>query len=260
MKHGFTLIELAIVLVIIGLIAGGVIAGQSLIRAAELRSVVTDIKNYQNAVMSFRERYFQLPGDMTNATDFWTEMTNCGAASPSGSGTQTCNGNGDGILDVSAAAGQTGERFLFWQHLSNAGLIAGTYTGAAGPDHFKHAVVGQNVPESKLGGAGWATGESDNTGGVTTGAFTQNYRNFLLFGRTAASGTRSLTARVLKPIEAWGIDSKVDDGMPAQGFVSSYFRPRCTDGTDDTNFDAEYDVQRDEVECILMVKDIFGVR
>lgn len=69
--RGFSLVELSIVLVILGLLTGGILSGQSLIRAAELRSVVTDIQQIQTSIYSFRDRYMALPGDMKDATDFW---------------------------------------------------------------------------------------------------------------------------------------------------------------------------------------------
>ena len=116
-KQGFSLVELSIVLVILGLLTGGILTGQSLIRAAELRSVTTEFQKYQTAAMTFRDRYFALPGDMRNATDFWGAMTNCGAASPAGTGTQTCNGNGNGSIDTATASGRTGENFGFWRQL-----------------------------------------------------------------------------------------------------------------------------------------------
>jgi prepilin-type N-terminal cleavage/methylation domain-containing protein len=70
-QSAFSLVELSIVLVILGLLVGGVLMGQSLIRAAELRRVVTDYNKYTTAVQSFRDKYFALPGDMTNAQNFW---------------------------------------------------------------------------------------------------------------------------------------------------------------------------------------------
>ena len=66
----FSLVELSIVLVILGLLVGGVLSGQSLIRAAELRSVTTEYSRYTTAISSFRDKYFALPGDMSNATSF----------------------------------------------------------------------------------------------------------------------------------------------------------------------------------------------
>ena len=70
-RYGFSLVELSIVLVILGLLVGGVLTGQSLIRAAELRSVSTEYSRYVASVHTFRDKYFALPGDMTNATQFW---------------------------------------------------------------------------------------------------------------------------------------------------------------------------------------------
>ena len=62
-QPGFSLVELSIVLVILGLLTGGILAGQSLIRAAELRSISTDYSRYIAAVQAFRDKYFALPGD-----------------------------------------------------------------------------------------------------------------------------------------------------------------------------------------------------
>lgn len=69
--RGFSLVELSIVLVILGLLTGGILAGQSLIRASELRSVSTELQRYSSAIYSFRDQYMALPGDMLNATSFW---------------------------------------------------------------------------------------------------------------------------------------------------------------------------------------------
>jgi prepilin-type N-terminal cleavage/methylation domain-containing protein len=67
----FTLVELSIVLVIIGLIIGGVLAGRDLIRAAELRSLVSEVERYNSAVNAFKLKYNCLPGDCATATNFW---------------------------------------------------------------------------------------------------------------------------------------------------------------------------------------------
>ena len=67
-NQGFTLVELSIVLVILGLLVGGVLTGQSLIRAAELRTVSTQYATFSTAVNTFRDKYFTIPGDMTNAS------------------------------------------------------------------------------------------------------------------------------------------------------------------------------------------------
>ena len=152
MNKAFSLLELSIVLVIIGLIAGGIVAGSSMIRAAELRSVITEYQQYQTAVHTFRDKYLGLPGDLKNATAFWgaAHATPATCLTTVGTGTQTCNGNGDGILDDSANASEYGERFTFWQHLANADLANGTFTGIAGPGAINNAIIDENIPSSKL--------------------------------------------------------------------------------------------------------------
>ncbi len=107
MRAGFSLIELSIVLVILGLLTGGILTGQNLIRAAELRSVTTEFQTYQTAVMTFRDKYFALPGDMRNATDFWGSAGGGGqgAACSSANATtgSTCNGDGNGQINGSSS-------------------------------------------------------------------------------------------------------------------------------------------------------------
>ena len=68
---GFSLMEMAMVLVVIGLIAGGIVGGKALIRASELRSVSSDKQKFQTAITAFEERYNYLPGDLPNATKIW---------------------------------------------------------------------------------------------------------------------------------------------------------------------------------------------
>ena len=94
-KRGFTLVELSIVLVIIGLIVGGVLAGRDLIRAATLRAVIKEVKNYETVIHIFRDKYGYLPADMPNARDYWPACNDNGA--------NPCNGDGDGTNDAVTA-------------------------------------------------------------------------------------------------------------------------------------------------------------
>ena len=71
MRKGFSLVELSIVLVILGLLVGGVLSGQSLIRAAELRAATQEYQRYYTATQTFRDKYFAIPGDFNNAQAFW---------------------------------------------------------------------------------------------------------------------------------------------------------------------------------------------
>ena len=110
MKNAFSLVELSIVLVILGLLTGGILGGQSLIRAAELRSVSTEAARYTTAVYSFRDKYMALPGDMPNATAFWGAAPDCSAQTASGA--STCNGNGDGMLRWGGTNPERGDVYI----------------------------------------------------------------------------------------------------------------------------------------------------
>ena len=89
--------------VILGLLVGGILAGQSLIRASELRAVTTEFTKYQTALNSFRDKYFAYPGDMTNATSFWPSCGTTALTTAEG-----CNGNGDGIGTHAFSRGSEG--------------------------------------------------------------------------------------------------------------------------------------------------------
>ena len=130
---GFTLIELSIVLVIIGLIIGGVLLGNDLINAAAIRSQISQIEKYQTAVRTFQGKYGYLPGDIPDPT-----ATQFGFLAR---GTNQGEGDGNGILENSSGGGcnvvgncgnsfspLAGELMLFWADLSQTGLIEGNFT------------------------------------------------------------------------------------------------------------------------------------
>ena len=123
---GFTLVELSVVIVLIGLIVAGVMGGQALLRQAKVRTLISDYNKYNTAVNAFKLEYSELPGDLSNASSY-------------GIGT---DGNGNRQIHSTNT-----ENLDFWQHLSQSGIIAGAYTGSAPP-----LVAGVNVPVSSYGG------------------------------------------------------------------------------------------------------------
>lgn len=220
-NRAFSLVELSIVLVILGLLTGGILAGKSLIRASELRSVTADLNRYRTAFFAFRDKYFAYPGDMNNATSFWGSAGGTGSNracfdSTTGTGTQTCNGNGDFFLqsyytpDGGSTMYYASEALRAWQHLANAGMIEGTYNGMA----YSTIRFGTNAPASKLGKSGYAFAYPDNNYDLTT-FNTSQVVNTLLFGGQSVTANGA----VLKPEEAWNIDSKMDDGNPSIGKI-----------------------------------------
>ena len=250
---GFTLIELAIVLIILGLLAGGVLYGQNLIRAAELRAIASEHEKFVAATSTFRGKYFYLPGDMPNAEDFWGVFS-AGGGCPAGSGvgTETCNGNGDGMV-FAGVADEAGEPFTYWQHLANAGLIEGRYTGINGSDSTRDAELDVNVPRSKVSNAGW-TFHLFGGGGANDYTFTDELGHIFRFG--VDSDTWSTEDPALTPEEAWNIDSKIDDGLPTYGAVRARFwNNQCGAANDGTHtaadLDASYNLDDTDIECAL---------
>lgn len=260
---GFTLVELSIVLVILGLLVGGVLSGQSLIRAAQLRSVSTQYQNYISAVNSFRDKYFALPGDLTTATSFWTardgNAATCGATASTDKA--TCNGNGDGIiLPIMSGSTLTGsnEAYRFWQHLANAGLIEGSYSGVTGGASNQFTSIAANAPAGKLSSSLWLA-YGWGTKGASTTLFAGEYGNSLALG-AMVSGDWGRGA-ILKPEELWNIDTKLDDGKPAIGkvrvYVSNAVLTSCTNTTDGANLAAEYAVSSSTIACAVIFAEAF---
>lgn len=205
-QRGFSLVELAIVLVIIGLIVGGILTGQDLIRASELNSIMADVNKYKTAVSTFRTKYNGLPGDIRNATSYWGTASG-GCPNGAGSGTQTCNGDGNGRI-----ANGNSESYRAWQQLSNAGLVPGNYTGVYSTLYYFN--WGTNAPAAKIPNAGFVLSDMGNFS--STYWFASNYNHIIEIGGGATS---QYSTTVLTPAEAAAIDGKNDDGLPAFGTI-----------------------------------------
>lgn len=115
-QSGFTLVEIAIVLVIIGLLLGGVLKGQELITQGKIRNVANDMNGMTAAVYAYQDRYKRLPGDDPGATR-WT-VGGTAIAPGAGAGNNTVGGSYESTTN-------TDESRLFWAELRLAGLIAG---------------------------------------------------------------------------------------------------------------------------------------
>lgn len=258
-QRAFTLVELSIVLVILGLLVGGVLTGQSLIRASELRSAITDYNKYVTAVNAFKDKYFALPGDLTNATSFWgaAHATPATCYTTIGTGTQTCNGDGDGFVS-GTSGGDVHETFRFWQHLANAGLIEGTYTGVPGGACWINMIGGTNTPRSKVSNAIWGIREPLNASGIPD-IFNGTYRNWMQLG---GAQTCDNLGSAFKPEEVWNVDVKIDDGMPALGKVlvrSGNQLSTCTTtvANNPATLTATYLLSSTTVTCVILFNNPF---
>lgn len=257
MKHGFSLVELSIVLVILGLLTGGILGGQSLMKAAELRSITQDVNRYQIAINTFQDQYMGLPGDLEIATKYWGDDNSaCADAAIADGSPGTCNGNGDGEINYPGAASVTGETFQLWHQLTLAGLLEGTYTGIAGSGAAIHHVVGTNSPKSTYSNGGWRAWTGNATGGGSTNSYEVSYINSFELG--APIENSSTSGPLLTPEEAWNVDQKMDDGIPGMGkVVARYWDDACATATSNTDYDAPYKLSDDSVQCALLFRQVF---
>ncbi|MFH2135674.1 MAG: prepilin-type N-terminal cleavage/methylation domain-containing protein [Pseudomonadota bacterium] len=125
-QSGFTLIEIAIVLVIIGLLLGGVLKGQELINSAKVKNLAGDFKNVPIYIYGYQDKFRSLPGDDANVANHVTGGTVCTPAADAKC--RTGNGLIDGKWD---ATDKSEESFVFWEHVRKAGLLSGSTDIAA---------------------------------------------------------------------------------------------------------------------------------
>src|SRR4051812_922663 len=181
-EKGFTLVEIAIVLVIIGLLLGGILKGQEMITQAKIKNVVNDFNGITAAVNSYQDRYRALPGDDLSASTRWT-----GAVSGNGDGQYTGLYNVAATATPTAAANESG---LFWWHLRLSGFVAGPTSGIAAVQQPNNAANGIM--------------------GVQTGNGTASFFGF--------SSNMICTSNLPDKI-AISVDTQMDDGSPIGGQV-----------------------------------------
>lgn len=217
---GFTLIEMSIVLVIIGLIVGGVLVGQDLIHAARVRAQLSQIEKFNTAVNTFYGKYQALPGDM-NATT----AAQYGIFAPRGSAAG--QGDGDGLLEGNNTGAWgcllNSENFMFWQDLGVAGLIEDRFPQSSYGSWFPNdnAQSFSFFPAAKLGrgnvvytfsGGIDCFGNSDGHNYFTVAYYVGNWQL-----------SEAYTAPMMMVSEAYAIDNKVDDGKPQNGRVTAMY-------------------------------------
>ena len=259
MRNGFSLVELSIVLVILGLLTGGILAGQNLIRAAELRAVTTEFDRYIAATQTFRDKYFAIPGDFRDATKFWGRLSSAGhCVTNSAQAVATpgaCDGGGNGQVNNGSTANQSQEPFQYWRQLALAGLIEGDYTGIAGAAGTRQLIRGENAPASKLGQGAWhlhSVGSHDGSSFAWAG----DYGNSFTYGKVEA--TDITEAPIMSPEEMWNLDTKMDDGRPSFGRLTTYrTTPNCQTQTNQPQSAAvnnEYNLTNTSNVCYLIFK------
>lgn len=229
---GFSLLEVAIVMVIIGLIVGSVLAGQSMIRAAHMQTMLGEYDANIKAVNEFKDKFLALPGDMNNAESMWgSDPAGCPGVASTAPHAATCNGDGSGTIgssDFSGNLSNSAEWFRAWQQLSDAGMVPSAYAGTKGAGGAQESVPLQNVPGSGLPGAGWTLlyySQTTDSASLWGGS----YGHVLMLGGFTAGAIAR--APVLTASEASAIDQKIDDGNPGLGNIRAWrsaLLPGCT--------------------------------
>jgi prepilin-type N-terminal cleavage/methylation domain-containing protein len=206
---GFTLVEISIVMIIIGLLIGGTFGGMKLIENMQVNKTVQDLKSIESAALTFKDTYGRLPGDIVSPA---ARLPNCTVA-PCATG-----GNGDrmigGVYSIHALA-DTDEEFTFWQHLQAADLVS------LGIKNTTDMTFGEGSPEAAIDGGYRLVGRFTGTlyvqpiNGKHPILISENYN--AIYSSTPPQDTESVRCSI-----GAAIDRKMDDARPLVGRVIQY--------------------------------------
>jgi prepilin-type N-terminal cleavage/methylation domain-containing protein len=186
-QRGFTLVEIAIVLVIIGLLLGGILKGQEMITQAKIKNVIADMSGVSAAMYGYQDRYKSLPGDDKGATRW-------GLVPPAATA-------GNGVVEGAYIDAVDKESMLFWDHLRRAGFISGT--GAVSPFNAVSGKMGVQTSDGSAPGSATFKAGVLSSGGASPTVFT-----------SLLMCSANLPDKI-----AISVDAQTDDGVSTTGNV-----------------------------------------
>jgi prepilin-type N-terminal cleavage/methylation domain-containing protein len=225
-NRGFTLVELSIVLVIIGLIVGGILTGQSLIAAAGVRAQITQIERYNTAANTFFGKYGYLPGDIPAAPAAQFGFASRGQYAGEGDGNGVIEGiTANAANSNSGTVANGGETAMFWVDLSAAHLIDGGFSTASSTAYQTAALTGNPsiasfLPVAKIGNGNYVGVWS---GGILGNDDTNYFSVSAVTSITCCGSTALLANPAITVAQAYAIDKKTDDGLPQTGNVTAMY-------------------------------------
>ena len=199
-EEGFTLVELAVVMIIIGLLLGGVMKGQELIRSAEVSAAISQIKNIDTAVNAFRDSFDAMPGDLT-AAQATARIPNCGAAPCAVAGDNN-NRIDSTLLGFAGPSGVENRASMI--QMVNVNLLLNNL----GPDDDYDGDLGGELS------IGYHTGAAALPASLGGGIAPVGHYVEILNDASAGGAVIDLTAN-----QAARVDRKLDDGVPDTGTV-----------------------------------------
>lgn len=213
-ERGFTLIELSVVLVIIGLITGCILFAKDMIEAAKMRQQISQLENFSTAVNTFKLKYNSLPGDILVSKAASFSLPANGSWIPNDDGLFNCSY--DTNCQIMYLAFRD-EHQNFWAQLSAASLVDGAYSiggwGGGGANYR----IGTYMPAMKL---------NPNNGIVplTVGG-AGGLQNWWMLGVGDSDFGNDQLPSSLTPMQAYALDKKMDDGIPTGGIVRKFKMP-----------------------------------
>ncbi len=254
-QRGFTLIEMSIVLIIIGLIIGGILKGQELIESSRQKNFVSQIDQIRSGINTFLDNYKALPGDYNQA------VARIHAS--------LANGDNDGSIGTmvtDAAAlygvdGTVGENYQFFNHLTAANLVGGTSVVTIATFTAGTPAFAGNGTLSPLPGSAYPRSGLMATYGVHEGAATDGSRKRSVWLRASTFGTTlAATNAIISPQRAYQLDSKYDDTLPYAGRIRTTYTAASPAAADDcgntTGTGVGYTATVSSTACILLLDAI----